>query len=1001
MKFIFKFSVFIFLFNSLLSQAQDLKGKVTDPNGVPIPSVNINNDTQKTSSSTDLDGNFVVKGTVGDQLKFSMIGYETYSVSASDNMSVKLIQVSQELSEVVVIGYGTKKKGAITGSVSQIKSADILRTPAQSAIQSIQGKAAGVNIVTNDEPGAKPTVIIRGLGTILGSRSPLYVIDGIESGSLNGISANDIESLDILKDASSTAIYGQKGVNGVIFITTKKGKKGQAKITYDAFYGQKSILTKVQMSDSYRFAYYNNTALGSTSYFNFNQPTNTNWLNEITRTGEVTNHAVSISGASDNMNYYLGVSNYVEKGILLGTEFKRNNLINKNEYKFSDKFKITQLVSISIEDNTPKPLSAFTNAYKQSPIVPVRYSNGRFGVPFINLTNGLNDIVGTRFNNVANPVAQIFNTYEKNKGVTLFGALGAELKLIKNLKFNTNFGATAVWAKGYTFVSNRDNWLAQNPSLSELDYEIINPNDPYNTLQQRRNESFVWNWDNFFTYKNVFGDHNLTLIAGMSRTTTNNSENLVAQRFNVPLQPNYWYLDLSNDNSDVAPRTAISNNQSTPIVSIAYFARAEYEYKSKYLLSATVRREGISKFQYNKKWGIFPAFSAGWIISKESFLSNSKFINLLKLRAGYGELANGNGPSYNNVAFSQNAYPFGVIPISQPGTYVANAVDPNLTWEKLKEIDLGLDFALANNHITGTIDYYNRTSKDLILLVSPPFVLSENQTYVNAGAVTNKGIEVTLRWDDTIGKNFKYWVGTNFSKNKNEVSEISNPYFKNFFGSGSTNNGEFTKLVKLGQPLGSFYVFQQLGYNSNGEPVYDELVDGIPGLTDNDRVNAGSYIPDYTYGINLGIVYKNIDFSVDAYGVGGNKIYNGKKAQRFGGENIESSLLDNFWTPSTPNAVNPKPFNAVPKPSTYYIEDGDYLRINNITLGYTLPKIIKTFDKIRVYTTAVNPFIFTKYSGYSPELAGNDNGNPLTGAGIELDVYPTNKTFLFGINVSF
>ena len=267
--------------------------------------------------------------------------------------------------------------------------------------------------------------------------------------------------------------------------------------------------------------------------------------------------------------------------------------------------------------------------------------------------------------------------------------------------------------------------------------------------------------------------------------------------------------------------------------------------------------------------------------------------------------------------------------------------------------------------------------------------------------MTNKGIEASLRWDGKITENFSYYLGGNVSKNKNEVSAIASPYFQNFEGSGSLNNGQYTKLVKVGQPLGSFYVFEQTGYDSAGAPVYNDLVDGVPGLKDSDRVNAGSYIPEITYGLSVGVKFRNVDLSADAYGVDGNKVYNGKKAQRFGGENVEYDILDDFWTPSTPNAANPKPSNEVPRASTYYIEDGSFLRINNITLGYTIPLLFDKVDKVRVYLTAVNPFLFTKFTGYSPELVGGDNSNPLGSAGIELDAYPTNKSILIGANITF
>lgn len=993
------------LFFSIQIYAQDtVKGTVVDKDGITVPGVNVINEKSGTSTSTDIDGGFTIKSNIGDVLKFSMVGFQTVNQKAANNMRVTMVTgEAQKLDEVVLVGFGTKKKGSVTGSVSQLKSSTILQTPAQSAMQSIQGKAAGVTVVSNDEPGANPTVTIRGLGTILGARNPLYVIDGVQSDGLNGLSPNDIATMDILKDASSTAIYGQRGANGVVFITTKRGAKGKAKISYDGYYGQKEILTKVQMSDSYRFAYYNNTALGSSSYFNFNQPYNTNWLNEITRTGDVMNNSVSLSGASENINYYLGFNNYEENGVLIGTNYRRNNIINKNEYKVSDKFKINQFINISIIDNTPMPLSAFTNAYKQSPIVPVRYPNGRYGVPFVNPATGLNDITGDKFNNVANPVAQLMNTFQENKSVVLTGSLGAELQIIKDLKFNSTFGATAAWDKGYTFTPNREIWLSENPSLEVDDYVLIQgENAKINTLEQRTANTYYWNWDNYFTYKKQFGNNNLNVVLGVSETTTNNTEILSAQRYNVPAETNYWYLNFSNDNTPVNPSDPIIDNfHTTPIVSIAYFTRVEYDYMGKYLFSGSLRREGISVFQGDQQWGTFPGVSAGWVITKEDFMSNATFVSYLKLRAGYGKLANGNGPTYNSVTFSKNQYAFGPDQISQPGMYVGNAVDPNLTWESVNELDLGLDFTFLDTHLSGTIDYYNRVSDNLILPVSLPDVFSENPTYVNAGAVTNNGFEVTLRWEDSIGENIKYSVGGNYSYNNNEVSEITSVYFQNFSGSGSLNNGQYTKLVKEGEPLGSFYVFDQIGYNSDGAPQFNDMIDGIPGLTDNDRINAGSYIPKNTFGFNLGLTYKNIDFLVDTYAVTGNKLYNGKKAQRFGGENVEYAVLDDFWTPSNPNALNPKPSNEVPMASTYYIEDGSFFRINNITLGYTLPKMIDQIEKVRFYVTATNPFIFTNFSGYSPELSGNDGGNPLGTAGIELDAYPTNKTFLFGVNLSF
>ena len=1004
-KLFFTFLVFAVM-SSFTSFAQQINGTITDSNGLPLPGSNISSASGK-NSVTDFDGNFTIDVMPGEQLTITMIGYATRTVSAALNMKISLAEEVNKLNEVVVVGYGTRKLGAITGSVSQIKSAEITKTPAQSAIQAIQGKAAGINVVTNDEPGADPTIRIRGLGTVLGNRNPLYVINGVESVSLNGLSPNDIETIDILKDASSLAIYGQKGSNGVVIISTKRGRKGEMKISYDAYYGEKSILNKVDMADSYRFAYYSNTALGSATYFNFNQPYDTDWLKEITRRGTVSSNTVSLAGASDNTNYSMSVTHYTEKGILEGTDYRRTNLVNRNEYKLAeDKLKISHFVNMSMQRNTPKPLSAFTNAYKQSPIVPVKYPNGKWGVPLVNLDTGVSDLNGTnyaKFNNVGNPVAQLFYDNEEKRTFTLTGSVAAELKLYKDLTFTSNFGATAEWLKSYRFTADREIAYSQDPFLTEATYNSnFGTNIPReNTLLQTRQDSYIWNWDNYFTYKKQFGAHDLTVVLGMSRTTNNNTEYLTGTRRNVPQQSNYWYLNFATDNdaSTTSLAATVSNNHTTPIVSLAYFGRVEYAFNDKYLFTGIVRREGISPFQGDKKIAVFPSVSAGWVISKEAFLADSKFINHLKIRGGYGEVGNGNGESFNSTTFTPNAnYTFNNT--IYPGSFIANANDPNLSWETMREVDLGIDFSLIGNKLSGTFDYYNRKSDDIILPLPPPLVLSEEDSFLNAGEITNKGFEGTLRWDDRINDNLRYWIGGNFSKNENFVSRIDSRFFQNFGNAGGLGNGVTTKRVYLNQPLGSFYVFEQTGYNSDGLPIYNDMVDGVAGLTNDDRINAGSYIPDYTYGLQIGLVYKNVDFSVDGYGVGGNVVYNGKKAQRFGNENIEYDILDSFWTPSTPNADNPKPNNEVPTASSYYVEDGAFFRINNITLGYTIPKIEK-LDKVRLYVTAVNPFIFTKYSGYSPEVVGGNNGDPLGSAGIELDAYPTNKTFLVGVNVTF
>lgn len=979
----------ITLFSFSWAGYSQINGNIADDKSLPLPGANVTAGT--VTVAADFEGNFSIDVPPGTMLTFSMIGYKDVTMAAIDGMKVTMKEDTNELNEVVVIGYGTKKAGSITGAVAQLKAADIVKTPSQSAIQAIQGRAAGVNIVASDEPGAQPTIRIRGIGTILAGRDPLYVVDGVESGSLP--SPNEISTIDILKDASSLAIYGQKGSNGVVIVTTKKGKSGKMVVNYDTYYGQKFIQNKVEMADSFRFAYYNNYVQGSTTYFNQEQPYNTDWFDEITGVGEVASHYLSLAGGSENATYYFGATNYKEKGILNGTEFERTNLNSRNEFKIlNGRVKVNPNINIEITKATDKPNSAFTTAYKQSPIVPVRFENGRWGVPLRNPTTGLIDINGSdRFNNVGNPVAQLYYTNDQSRGVRLSGSMNAEAKIFDWLKYTSSFGASYFVGKSFSFNPSSDIWLSQNATQDLEDYEATFGNNEviYNVLTQRRNDDYLWNWDNYFTFNKAFGKHEVTATLGMSRTTKNNGEVLSGTRRNVPEQTNYWYLDLSSYNTVTAPGDVVSNSHTTPIVSIAYFGRAEYEYDNKYLLSAVLRREGISTFQSAKQWQIFPAVSAGWVISNESFLRDSKWIDYLKLRGGYGEVGNGyTRDATNGVVFAAGLnYAFGANQAIFPGSAQPYEVDENLSWEVMREIDLGVDFKALNNRLSGTIEGYNRQSTKLIVPTDVADVISPGRVVVNAGEVVNKGVEASLRWDGKINDRFTYWVSGNYAYNHNELTKVNNTNFANYIG-GGLGNGAFTKQVLVGQPLGSFYVFQVTGFDSNGAFTYSA-----------ERVAAGSYLPKYTYGISLGFNYRNFDFSTDLYGVGGNKVYNGKKAQRFGGENVEYDYLDSFWTPSTPNAENPSPYNGIPVASTYFIEDGSYLRVNNITLGYTLPKLLKPIDKLRIYATAINPFIFTKYSGYSPEVL--NDGDPLGSAGIELDAYPTNKTFLLGLNVSF
>ncbi|WP_456315538.1 SusC/RagA family TonB-linked outer membrane protein [Pseudomonas shirazensis] len=998
---------FIFSFLALLllpayMSGQAIKGKVVDGSGLGIPGAVISAPTSKTTADADFDGNFTINAKEGEIIKISMLGFEAVSVPATAAPMTITLKESGDtaLKEVVVIGYGTRKKIDNTSAVSSLKSEEITKMKVSNATQAIQGKAAGVQVSTSDAPGSTPSVIIRGAGSALGGKNPLYVVDGMPTENINNINSNDITSYEILKDASSLAIYGTRGANGVIMITTKSGK-GKLTVDVESFAGFRTALKNVKMANSDEFIRYSNAAFSSAypqGRFSANQPYNTNWYDEITRTGSYTQNNIAISGSSENVKYFFSVGNYEEKGILNGSDYGRTTIRNNNEFKLSEKVKLTQNLSVSTIKNTPMPLSAFTNAYRQSPLVPVRYADGKYGVPFV--SNGIVGETGESFNNVGNPVSQLDYNNEQQESVTLQGGLKLDYDIIKSLKFTSQFNGEFYTYKQYNYVDNLALWLAADPTRVESGYDTKSLNT--NTLTRGRDQYFNWNLSNYLTYNKVFANiHDVEVTAGIESNVQGTREKLTIDRKNVNPNSNYWSLKDINVASSVTGYKDEALNQRRLA---SYFARFQYKLLDRYLLTGTVRRDGSSQFAEDKRWGTFPSVGLGWIVSKESFLSNVETLNLLKLRGSWGRLGN------QNVPLNTQVFTSGVdVPGLGSGTTINSQIDPNLSWEIVEELSAGLDFELLSNKLKGSFDLYDKNTTNTILNVKPYATSGYNiATYSHIGEVSNKGYEITLRWDDKINDNLSYWVGGNFSHNKNELSSLKNVQIAPTIG-GSLGNGQNTKILdntSVGQPLGSFYMYEYAGvdptngqmlyYKANGDKVAQTALDERA-----DKKYVGSVLPTSNYGVTLGLNYKNIDFSVDGYGTGGAKVYNGKKAQRFGGENIEASVARDFWTPTNITSSNPAPSNVTPYASTYYLESADFFRINNITLGYKLSlKEDQFISFCRIYINAINPFITQKFSGYSPDVTGD--GKLVEGTqGVELDAYPALRSFVIGANLKF
>lgn len=903
----------------------------------------------------------------------------------------------QQIEEVVMIGYGSRKKVDNTTAISSINAEEVSKTKVLNATQAIQGKAAGVNVTASDLPGSTPSVVIRGLGTALGGREPLYVVDGMMVGGISNINTNDILTYDILKDASALAIYGNRGANGVIIITTKSGRGRGISVEYDGFIGVRSPLRKVKMAGSNLFSYYTNTALGSTK-FSQDQPVNTDWFDEITRQGVYNQHNVSVSGSSENAKYFFSASNYDEKAILKGSDYNRTTLRTNNEFKINRNITLSQTMSVAFFNVTPKPLGAFTTAYKQSPIVPVRFDNGKWGVPFVG-ADGFAGTTGSSFNNVGNPVSQLFFNDEQQRSMQLQGSVKLDIKFAKYFTYTGQFSGQYNNGKAYNFSDTREIWLAADPTRTIAQYSAA---DAINSLNNSRYTNFNWAVTNFVTFQKKFGLHDVEATVGTETTIYDGAERIEFTRKNVLPNRNYW--DLAGTNYADENLTSLKSEKANDANTLSFFARAQYKYNNKYLLTATIRQDGSSQFVEGRKWGTFPSFGAGWVISEEEFLQDSGF-DLLKIRGGWGRLGNQNVP-LNFLPFAtgenMNYYFNGLT--NGGGTTINQLYDPLLSWEIVEGSNVGLDFEILSRRLSGTFDVYKKVTNNLILQATPISTSGlEIAGYSHLGQVTNKGIEAALNWNDRVGEDFSYSIGVNYSFNHNEVNQLASENVNDING-GGLGNGQWTKLLNekaVGQPLGSFYLWEVAGYDQDGKVMYvDRNNNGITGSSDSeDRRFFGSYIPKSNLGINLGINYKNLDFSLNGYGAFGGVVYNGKKAQRFSGENIEYDVASNFWTPDNTGASNPAPFNSVPLASNYYLESGDYFRINNITLGYTVKNVVDYVSSVRFYVNAINPVVFQKFSGFTPELSAD--GNPYGNAGIELDAYPTLRSFVFGVNVKF
>lgn len=1033
--------LFLIVTGSTFAWAQrTISGTVTDSFNEPLIGVSIVIEGTATGMITNIDGFYSIVANPGDVLVFSFIGMQTQqrTVNAATTIDIVMQDDLQALEEVVVIGYGTAKKADLTGSIGSVSAETIMKQPGLNAVQSVQGKLAGVNVINNDAPGATPTVVVRGLGTALGGRNPLYIVDGFPVDNILNISSSDILSMDILKDASSASIYGVRAANGVILITTKKGKEGKPRIGVESYVGVKTILNKVRMANTSQYIEYfnqNQQVLmdgGDQNAYLLqgaaNQPYQTDWYDELIETGLSTNTVVSLSGGGKMIDYFFSYNFYDEGGILDGQKYQRTTIRNNNVYKFFDeRLTFKQNISIAFSNEDVKPMGVFNEAYRQSPLVPTRYENGRYGTSFVNRTTGVvgyegaeGDVIG-RLNSIGNPLFALANANERTKTLTIQGGIEGEFKFTDYLKVNSRFGATKYYSKNRQFSDIRNAWLNADPRREEADFDALKESNPEvtsyanNSLRLQDIETYRWTWEAFLTFSKSFDRHNLEAVAGLSREKTGIGNTSILKGYDVPSRGQYWNIGMASDSYT----KEVDQYYYTPRALASYFARMQYNYDGKYYVSATIRRDGSSVFgDSGSRWGTFPSFGVGWTISREEFMRDIEFLTNLKLRATWGELGNQDVPLnvsqiLTNPGSANYNYVFGPDQTLVYGSAFGTPAVP-LSWEVTREWGIGVDFAFLNNRLSGSFDYYNKTNTNTILDVAPTLSsIYERNFYAHGAKVENKGVEIALKWSDRFSNGLTYEVGANYAYNKNQVKSVV-PTYDGATG-GSLNDGQITKRLQEGQSIYAWWMFEAEGVWQNqaeidnpdnakvGTPrpghlrYKDQNEDGV--IDDRDKKFFGSYLPTYTYGFNIILGYKSIDFSIDGYGVGGNKVYNGLKHGRInGGENIARDTFTKRWT--GPDSTNAHPgANRDSYSSSYYLEGGSFLRINNITLGYTFNDLVFSGSKLRLYFTAQNPFIFTGYSGFSPEISSD--GNPRLTPGIELSAYPTTRNFLFGLNLSF
>ena len=986
-------------------QAKTVTGTVTDVSGEPIIGANIRIKGTTTGTITDIDGNFSIKAEPQSVIEVSYIGYLTQETVINNQKSIRFLlkEDTKTLDEVVVIGYGVQKKADLTGSVANINT-EKLNTQSNANIgQALQGKIAGVDIVSQGgAPGSGTRIMVRGIGT-LNNASPLYIVDGMYMNSIDHINPNDIASIDVLKDASSAAIYGYRAANGVIIVTTKEGSNTEGKpiIDLSVNLGISTASKFLDMLDAKGWAEVTTIArqaIGKPALDMAtdlaNKPDN-DWQDIMFRPALMQNYNLAVKGGGKYSTYYTGLGYFNQDGIVKGTNYQRYNIQSKNDYKRGIFSAGTNLI---ISFSHDKPLhqelrGGMIGTILQSVPTLEKYDDTREG----GYGGTYGDVV-----NIPHPLAiiddNIMDRYNEN--VKIFANLYAQIELFKGLKYKLNLTPDFSFERYKNYLNKYDFGLATN-SITQL------------TERQRRRRNILV--ENLLTFDRTFGEHKISALAGY---TYQDSRFRHIQAYGEGLPQGLEEIDAATTN-----RSNEGNSWRSVLTSI--LGRVFYSYQNKYLFTATIRRDGSSKFGKNNRYGYFPSFSLGWNVAEEKFMENVHWLDQLKLRGGYGVLGNQeiDNYQYSSTITTGINYPDGNGGLLQ-GAFPKNFANPDIKWEETAMTNVGIDFMAFNNRLSLTADYYVKNTKDILLTVPIPISSGgANDPIRNAGKIRNNGFEFNLGWMDQPNPDISYGINLIGSFNKNKVIAMGSE--SGSIKGGSTNQNITTSETKAGYPIGGYWLISTAGYFNSQEEVDAYAKDGKkiqpaaePGdikfvdanndgvINDDDRVFQGSPFPDFTFALNGNMRYKNFDLSIGLQGVLGNKIYNATRQTLEDvtkGSNFLASCLD-YWTPENKNASHPRltwddPNRNTRAESDRYLENGSYLRLRSVQLGYTFPQtwFKGAIQHARVYINAENLFTITSYSGYSPDVNA-DNANY---RGFDNFIYPTNRTFMLGLNVTF